>query len=141
MNGLIMPGVSAGSNQVGGTETCRPHVSWLAGLAAKDGLAPPTARPRAARARRSRRLMLPIPDARVPSCSVDERIHLLPVHRPLPWWRRAANSLGDGRTPGIRQEQSQITTSCRDAIGAIEIGYFQRCCGPPTLTAGRRGAD
>src|SRR5881409_2559528 len=33
MNGVMMPVVSAGSNQVGASETCTAHVSWPSGAA------------------------------------------------------------------------------------------------------------
>src|SRR5215831_19437627 len=34
MKGVMMPGVSAGSNQVGASDICTPHVSWRCGAAA-----------------------------------------------------------------------------------------------------------
>src|SRR5262245_9828954 len=33
----MMPDISAGSNQVGASETCTPQVSWLCGFAARAG--------------------------------------------------------------------------------------------------------
>src|SRR3954463_4627070 len=80
MKGVITPGVSAGSNQVGARETCTPQVIWPCGSASAER-GTPTARPSAPSTRRSRRLM---PD-RSPSglaCSrscKDELMTLLPV--------------------------------------------------------------
>jgi len=56
MKGVMIPCVSAGSNQVGASETWMPQVSCPSGAAAK---AEPgeAARPNAARARASRRVM------------------------------------------------------------------------------------
>src|SRR5438309_1230946 len=40
MNGVIMPGVSAGSKQVGASETCTPHTTWPSGAASPRAGAP-----------------------------------------------------------------------------------------------------
>ena len=40
MKGVMMPGVSAGSNQVGASDICTPQVSWLCG-AAEPASGPP----------------------------------------------------------------------------------------------------
>src|SRR5215813_3249060 len=58
MKGVMIPGVSAGSNQVGASEMCTPQVSWPCGAAApatRDRLA--AAIPSAAPVIASRRLM------------------------------------------------------------------------------------
>ena len=36
----MIPDISAGSNQVGASETCTPRVSWFAGLPARAGPEP-----------------------------------------------------------------------------------------------------
>src|SRR4249920_1952407 len=54
MNGVMMPDASAGSNQVGASETWTPQVSWP-GDAAAAKRAPPVARPTPAANRTSRR--------------------------------------------------------------------------------------
>src|SRR5205085_8881356 len=56
MNGVITPGVSAGSNQVGASEICTPQIICVSGPAApaRPGIA--VARPRAASANKSRRV-------------------------------------------------------------------------------------
>ena len=40
MNGVMMPGASAGSNHVGASETCTPHVIWPSAAAAGVTAAP-----------------------------------------------------------------------------------------------------
>src|SRR5262245_36465715 len=50
MKGVMMPGVSAGSNHVGANEMCTPQVSWPSGPAALAGPGAPTIRARATRA-------------------------------------------------------------------------------------------
>src|SRR3954452_7070866 len=56
MNGVMIPEVSAGSNQVGASEICAPQVNCPCGAAmAHSGM--PAARPNAPSASKSRRLM------------------------------------------------------------------------------------
>ena len=60
MNGVMMPDASAGSNQVGASETWTPQVSWP-GEAAAAKREPPVARPTAAANRTSRRPIAALP--------------------------------------------------------------------------------
>src|SRR6267142_1600890 len=55
MKGVIMPGVSAGSNQVGANETWTPHTIWPSGAASPVAGAPARATRRAAEMRTSAR--------------------------------------------------------------------------------------
>src|SRR5258708_4094858 len=57
MNGVMIPEVSAGSNQVGASETCEPQISCAPGPAASDAIGAPAARPKAPSANTSRRFM------------------------------------------------------------------------------------
>ena len=50
MKGVMIPGVSAGSNQVGARETCTAHVAWPSGAAVAAGGEGKAARTTAARA-------------------------------------------------------------------------------------------
>src|SRR6516162_4661219 len=56
MNGVMIPCVSAGSNQVGASETWMPQVSCPSRAAARTGPGTAATSPRAARPRRSRRV-------------------------------------------------------------------------------------
>src|SRR4029077_19707237 len=57
MNGGMIPGVSAGSDPVGGSEICRPQVSWPCGPAARPTPgAAAAANPAAVKASASRRV-------------------------------------------------------------------------------------
>src|SRR5262245_54407769 len=56
MNGVMMPGVSAGSNQVGASETWTPQVSCPSGPAALARRGAPAATTKAANANASRRV-------------------------------------------------------------------------------------
>src|SRR5580765_8233128 len=72
MNGVPMPGVSAGSNHVGASETCTPHVIWPSGAAAAGA----AATRRAASATSDVRLLMTIlPSDRLgaPPASADDR--------------------------------------------------------------------
>src|SRR5438477_2418083 len=72
MNGLMTPGVSAGSKNVGATETCTAHVSCPAGAAAAPRGAPAMTTARAsASAVNARRLTLLAAELRL--ALVDER--------------------------------------------------------------------
>src|SRR5215472_7801966 len=77
MNGVMMPGVSAGSNQVGASETWMPQVSCPSGSAAKLERGAPATRPSAANPRTSRRVKLVwlTPDLRL----TDEFIVSFPI--------------------------------------------------------------
>src|SRR6266851_1090791 len=55
INGVMIPGVSAGSNQVGASVVCTPQVSCPCGPAAKVERGTPATRPSAVKARTSRR--------------------------------------------------------------------------------------
>src|SRR5215468_739595 len=55
MKGVMMPNVSAGSNQIGARETCEPMVIWPSG-AALAGFVPAAKAPSAARHNISRRV-------------------------------------------------------------------------------------
>src|SRR5262249_25743125 len=57
MKGVMIPGVSAGSNHVGANEMCTPQVSCPSGLAARTEPGAPTNRARTARARACRRVV------------------------------------------------------------------------------------
>src|SRR6516165_7573714 len=57
MKGVMIPGVSAGSNHVGANEMCTPQVSCPSGLAAQAESGAPTIRARTARARACRRVV------------------------------------------------------------------------------------
>src|SRR6185312_6487307 len=58
MNGVMIPGVSAGSNQVGASETCTPQVSLPCGAPSPAKLGAAAVRPSAALpASRPRRLI------------------------------------------------------------------------------------
>src|SRR5262249_51207412 len=57
MKGVMIPGVSAGSNHVGANEMCTPQVSCPSGLAARAKPGAPTIRARTARARTCRRIV------------------------------------------------------------------------------------
>ena len=59
MNGVMMPGISAGSNQVGASEMCTPQVSCPSAPAALAGPGDPASRVTAKRATASRRVMGP----------------------------------------------------------------------------------
>src|SRR6476469_3859409 len=56
MNGVMIPGVSAGSNHVGANEICTPQVSCPSGLAARAEPEAAAIRARTARARACRRV-------------------------------------------------------------------------------------
>src|SRR5215469_10305539 len=56
MKGVMIPWVSAGSNQAGASETWMPQVSCPSGPAAPADRGAPATSPRAARARTSRRV-------------------------------------------------------------------------------------
>src|SRR5204863_5731109 len=56
MKGVMIPEVSAGSNQVGASETCAAQVSWPEGPAACEMLGIPAVRPSVASASASRRV-------------------------------------------------------------------------------------
>src|SRR5262249_54848313 len=57
MKGVMIPGVSAGSNHVGANEMCTPQVSCPSGLAARAEPGAPNIRARTARARTCRRMV------------------------------------------------------------------------------------
>src|SRR6516162_2134306 len=57
MKGVMIPGVSAGSNHVGANEMCTPQVSCPSGLAARAEPGAPTIRARTTRARACRRVV------------------------------------------------------------------------------------
>ena len=57
MKGVMIPGVSAGSNQVGASEMCTPQVSCPSGPTAMAGPGAPTSRARAKRAITCRRVV------------------------------------------------------------------------------------
>src|SRR6266446_7703259 len=59
MNGVMIPGVSAGSNHVGASEMCTPQVSCPSGPAARAAPGAAATKPRAARAKASRRVTPP----------------------------------------------------------------------------------
>src|SRR6516165_7658568 len=77
MNGVMMPGVSAGSNQVGDSEMCTPQVNWPCGKAsARCGR--PVTRENAVIARMSRRAIAgPQMGTRLPRLVRGESITLL----------------------------------------------------------------
>src|SRR5919202_898557 len=56
MKGVMIPGVSAGSNQVGARDTCTPQVSCPSGRAAPARRGEPAANAKAASAKTSRRV-------------------------------------------------------------------------------------
>src|SRR5215470_13146405 len=57
MKGVMIPGVSAGSNHVGANEMCTPQVSCPSGLAARAEPGAPAIKARTARARACRRMV------------------------------------------------------------------------------------
>src|SRR5215831_2460134 len=57
MKGVMIPGVSAGSNHVGANEMCTPQVSCPSGLAARAEPGAPAIKARTARARECRRMV------------------------------------------------------------------------------------
>src|SRR5262249_30115504 len=78
LKGGMMPGVSAGSNQVGASDICTPQVSWPCGAAApasRGRLAAAT--PNAAPAIASRRVMRATREKGRDSPRTDEAIVLL----------------------------------------------------------------
>src|SRR5215469_8036778 len=121
MNGVMMPVVSAGSNQVGASEMCTPQVNWPCGEArARCGR--PVARENAVIARRSRRAIAGPPmDTRLPRVVRGESITLL-LAAPLAEPCRQSRS-------AMRFCQRAISIGARLQYGTRQLG------------GGRLGAD
>src|SRR5215472_10841530 len=87
MNGVMIPEVSAGSNQVGASEIWAPQVSCPSGTAAEPKRGTPATKPSAASARRSRRVGLVSLTlaSRFPLLSTADSIVFFPLRfRPTP---------------------------------------------------------
>src|SRR5258708_1933266 len=89
IHGVMIPGVSAGSNQVGASVVCTPQVNCPCGPAAAANSGVPATIPKAASAKRSRRVTpAPLPPGdgapRPPTGDAIAPLHAAPFAKPCP---------------------------------------------------------
>src|SRR5690349_682867 len=120
MNGVMMPDASAGSNQVGASETWTPHVSW-SGEAAIAAWAP-VIKPSPVATKKSRRPIVEMPPAGYGSRPIrPELIPRLPVG--APFLLGLVATLDQPRTDVARLSERQDAGDCSAGGPGRPEGY------------------